>query len=128
MREKNKFVLVFLLTIFIIRLILYFIPRNAVVYTDKIHHIFFGIILLIVYLFARKQAWSRHLLAITLGLIADQITQAPFYIADLFYYELMPISFWSYWSSYSVISTLIAVIISIILIYKYKKWKKTQKK
>lgn len=114
MKEKQKFILVFLLTILITRMIIFFIPRTNFIYTDQFHHSFIGIILLIIYIFIRNQ----HLLAILLGLIVDQITSAPFYITSLFNYNFVEKSFWSYWSNYSVISTVFAIIVSIYLIKK----------
>ena len=117
MKEKQKFVLIFLLTILFTRIIVFFIPRTTFIYTDQFHHAFIGIFLLVIYAFIRNQ----YLLAVLLGLVIDQITQAPFYIADLFNYNLVEKSFWSYWSNYSVVSTTILIIISIILIKKYKR-------
>jgi len=118
MKEKIKFTLVFLLTILLTRIIIYLVPRNSFIYQDQFHHIYLGIILLIIYFLLKA---SDNLLAVSLGLIIDEITQVPFYLASLFNYPLVQISFWSYWSNYSLISTVFAVIISIYLINKYKK-------
>ena len=117
MKEKQRFLLVFLLTILITRIIVFFIPRTSFIYTDQFHHSYFGFMLLIVYIFIK----NYYLLAVSLGLIIDQITQAPFYIAHLIGKGLAQPSFWAYWSSYTLISTLIAVIISVLIIWKYKK-------
>jgi len=118
--KKQKFILVFLLTILLARIIIYFIPRNSFIYQDQFHHIYIGIILLMIYFLVKKLS-SDNLLAVSLGLIIDEITQVPFYLAYLFNSPLAPISFWKYWSNYSVISTIFSIIISIYLINKYKK-------
>ena len=117
--QKQKFISTFLATILIIRFIIFQIPRTSTIYTDKFHHFYVGIAFLIIYFLIRHRKYSEYFLAFILGLIADQISQAPFYLADLFGFSLAPLSFWHYWSAYSVISTTVIVIISIILINKY---------
>ena len=116
-QSKKNFTIVFIATIIVTRIMIFLIPRNSFIYTYQFHHIFIGIFLLIIYIFFRNQ----YLLAILLGLIIDQITQSPFYIANLYNKPITSDIFWGYWSSYTVISTLIAIIISIFLINKYKK-------
>ena len=118
MNEKKRFVGIFLLTITITRLLIYFVPRNSFIYADNLHHIFYGIILLGVYFFIKRKSWSYVLLAIALGLIVDEITQFPFYISHLLGYSLASISFWDYWSSYSVLSTAVATAFVTYLIWR----------
>ncbi|MAG45542.1 MAG: hypothetical protein CMH63_02090 [Nanoarchaeota archaeon] len=116
--KLSKFTLVFLLTIIIVRLFLYFIPRTSTLYTDEFHHIYIGIALLVIYFFLKHKEFSKYILAVTLGLIADQISALPFYLAYLINKPLTSPSFWAYWSPYSQISTLIVIIISVIIIEK----------
>jgi len=124
-QSKKKFIIVFLATILIIRFLIYsvpkFIPPSSIIWGDKFHHAFLGIILLIIYFPIKNQKYSFYLLAIALGLIVDQITATPFYIADLINKPLAPYSFWYSWSPYNLISTTLLIIISIFLINKYKK-------
>ncbi len=121
MNPKKKFILIFLATILITRLIIFLIPRTSTIYTDKFHHIYIGIFLLIIFFFMKQRKYSEYFLAFILGLIADQISMIPFYITDLLGFSLAPYSFWYYWSSYSIISTIVIIIISTVLIKKYKK-------
>ena len=113
----SKFTIVFLAIILITRFLLYFTPRTSTIYTDNFHHIYIGIFFLIIYFFLKHRQYSEYLLAITLGLIVDQITVLPFYLANLMNNNYTP---FSYWSLYSIISTIIIIIISIILIQKYE--------
>ena len=112
--KKNTFIGIFLATIFLIRFILYLIPRTNSIYTDSFHHIYIGIILLIIYFIIKNQV----LLAVTLGLIIDQITQLPFYLLKLINIQ---VEYSGYWSFYSIISTIIAILITLLIIKKYKK-------
>lgn len=121
MNTKQKFISVFLATVLITRFIIFLIPRTSIIYTDKFHHIYLGMVFLIIYFFIKEIKYSEYFLAFIFGLIIDQISQAPFYIADLLGFSLAPYSFWHYWSLYSIISTAIIVIISAVLINKYKK-------
>ncbi len=121
MSQKKKFILIFLATILITRFSIFLIPRTSSVYTDKFHHIYIGIAFLIIYFFIKNRKHSEYFLALILGLIADQISAAPFYIADLLGFSPVPFSFWHYWSPYSIISTAAIVIISIVFIKGYKK-------
>ena len=124
-KQSKRFILVFLATIIIIRTLIFLIPnfisQTGIIWGDKFHHSFIGIILLIIYFPIKNKKNSFYLLAIALGLIIDQITAAPFYIADLINNPLAPYSFWYSWSPYNLISTTILIIISIFLINKYKK-------
>lgn len=120
-QSRKNFIFVFLATIILTRFFIFLVPRTSSIYTDKFHHIYIGIVFLIIYLFIKQKKHSEYFLALILGLIVDQISQAPFYIADLLGFSLAPYSFWHYWSQYSIISTAVIVIISIILINKYKK-------
>ena len=120
-QSKKNFIFVFLATIILTRFFLFLVPRTSSIYTDRFHHIYIGIAFLIIYFFIKHRRYSEYFLALILGLIADQISQAPFYIADLLGFSLAPHSFWHYWSTYSLVSTAIIVIILIILINKYKK-------
>ena len=120
-QSKKNFIFVFLATIILTRFFIFLIPRTSSIYTDKFHHIYIGIVFLIIYFFIKHRKSSQYFLALILGLIADQISQAPFYIADLLGFSLAPYLFWHYWSQYSVISTAVIVIISIALIKRYKK-------
>jgi dolichol kinase len=120
-QSKKNFTFVFLAAIVITRLLIFLIPRTSVIYRDKFHHIYIGLILLVAYFFIKDHKYSDYFLAIVLGLIADQIASTPFYITDLLGSPLAPHSFWHYWSPYSLISTAVIVVISIILIHKYKR-------
>tara|TARA_B100001971_G_C18189514_1_gene537746 strand:- start:379 stop:744 length:366 start_codon:yes stop_codon:yes gene_type:complete len=117
--KLTRFSLVFLLTILITRIFVYIVPRTSSIYSDKFHHIYIGIGLLVVYLFIKHHEYANYLLALILGLIVDQLTAAPFYLAVVLNNPIANHTFWHYWSPYSLISTLIVVIISIILIEKY---------
>lgn len=115
MKKSTNFLIILLTTILITRTFLYFLPRTSRIYTDRFHHIYIGLALLIIYFLIRTYYFSYYLLAFTLALILDQITSFPFYIANLFNKTINPI-FINYWSPYSVISTLLVIIITIILI------------
>jgi len=123
MKKTNIFIILFLATILVIRTILYFIPKTNIVYSDFFHHSFIGLAFILIYFMIRKYNFSYYFLAITLGIIADQISAAPFYITYLLNTPLAPHSFWKYWSPYSLISTIIIIIISIILIKRVNKEK-----
>ena len=120
-QSRKNFIFVFLATIILTRFFIFLIPRTSSIYTDKFHHIYIGIAFLIIYFFIKQKKHSEYFLALILGLIVDQISQAPFYIADLLGFSLASYSFWHYWSQYSIISTAVIVIISILLIKMYKK-------
>ena len=124
-KQSKKFIFVFLLTIIIIRFLIFFIPKliqeTNIIWADKFHHIFIGIILLVIYPTIKGKKYSSNILAISLGLIIDQIAATPFYIADVINKPLAPYSFWYSWSPYNLIATTILIIISMILINKYKK-------
>jgi len=110
---KSKFLIIFLATIIITRFILYFIPRSNYIYLDSFHHIYIGIILLVLYFIFK----NNSIIAVALGLIVDEIALAPFYIADLINKPLAPKEFWAYWSLYSVVSVIIlAFLVSFYLI------------
>ena len=117
-KQSKHFIFVFLATIIVLRAFLYFIPRTSTIYTDKFHHIYLGLILLLIYFLIHTHTHSKYLLALTLGLIADQITVLPLYILNLLNLQTHP--FMDYWSPYSLISTTIIIIISLILIKKYQ--------
>ena len=119
MERKNKFSFILILTIIITRVLIYLTPRNSLIYQDQFHHIYYGFILLIVYFFIKKNPLSYVLLAVSLGLITDQVTQVPFYLTHLFGYELAPIPFWDYWSTYSLVST---GIITLIIYWKINRY------
>lgn len=116
----NQFILIFVATILLTRFIIYLVPRTSLIYTDNFHHIYIGIALLVIYFLIRSNPIADVLLAITLGLIVDQLSASPFYLADLINKSLAPKSFWYYWSPYSVISTIIVTIASVFIIKKYK--------
>jgi len=118
--KTNQFIGIFLITIVITRLIIYFIPRTSRIYTDNFHHLYIGILLLVIYFLIKSNPLADYLLAIILGLIVDQITSSPFYLGALINKPLAPHLFWYYWSPYSLISTTVAVIISVFIIKKYK--------
>jgi len=120
-KSKNYFIVLFLLTIIFTRFIVYLVPRTNIIYRDNFHHIYIGIVLLGLYFLIKHYEISYYILAITLGLIADQITATPFYLTALINKPLAPHSFWYYWSNYGLISTTIIIIISIFLIKKYLK-------
>ena len=124
-KQFKKFIIVFLATIGIVRILIYISPKiikqTDIIWGDKFHHSFIGIFLLLIYFAVKHKKYSDYLLAISLGLIIDQIAAAPFYIADLINKPLAPYSFWYSWSSYNVIATAILIIISIFVIKKYKK-------
>ncbi len=120
-QSKKNFIYVFLATIILTRFFIFLIPRTSSIYTDKFHHIYIGVAFLVIYFFIKHRKYSEYFLALILGLIADQISQAPFYIADVLGFSLAPYSFWHYWSEYSIISTAVIVIISIVLINWHRK-------
>jgi hypothetical protein len=115
--KTNNFIKIFIATILVTRIFLYFVPRTDIIYQDSFHHIYIGIILLILYPLAK----FRPLRPFSLGLIVDEITSAPFYIADLIKMPLAKAQFWQYWSPYSIISTIIVTLITIVVIKKYRK-------
>lgn len=124
-KQFKKFIIIFLATIIIIRLLIYFIPQiipqASIIWKDKFHHSLAGIILLTIYFTIRTKKYANYFLAIGLGLIIDQIAAAPFYIADLINKPLAPYSFWYSWSPYNIIATTILIILSIFIIKRYKK-------
>ena len=124
-KQSKKFIIVFLATIIIIRILIFyipaFIPEARIIWQDKFHHAFLGIILLAIYFLIKTKKYAFYFLAIALGLIVDQIAAAPFYIADLINKPLAPYLFWYSWSPYNIISTTILIIISIYIIKRYKK-------
>lgn len=124
-KQFKKFIIVFLATIVIIRILIYVFPKiiekTSIIWGDKFHHIFVGIFLLLIYFVVKRKKYSDYLLAISLGLIIDQIAAAPFYIADLINKPLAPYSFWYSWSDYNITATTILIIISIYIMKRYKK-------
>ena len=114
----KQFITIFLATIILYRLVLYFIPRNTWVYLDDFHHIYLGIFLLAVYFLIRSKPSSNYLLAVILASIVDQLANTPFYLLNFFKVQV-PELYLRYWTPYSVIATTILVLISVFIIKKY---------
>ena len=79
MKPKHKplyFILILILTIIITRVItLYLINPNPIIKAIELHHIYYGILLLLItFLFLKKQkSLALTLYAISLGLIIDEL-------------------------------------------------------
>lgn len=75
MKKENLFYLVFLITIFLIRLwVIIFPERDTYFLGFLIHHLWYGIILLLISFFIpRKSIFKIYLSAIGLGFVIDQM-------------------------------------------------------
>lgn len=84
-RKEIIFIIVFLATILYERLLLFFLSENNWRWYDKLHHLYYGIILFSLLIIFNKK-WRHHLIipfAFGLGWIADElIFLLPFFYGD----------------------------------------------
>jgi len=112
MKRENKFFLIIILTVFITRMFLLFIPTNSIIYTDSYHHIYTGIIALVVltiinYKFHKKIFYP---FAIVMGMILDEII-----------YIIPPILEDTNKSSYFAPQAMIYLTITLIIVFIWRK-------
>ena len=99
-----------MLTTFLVRLILYFIPSDGALYGDDYHHIYFGLLMLLIFTLYNYELHHKlfYIFAIAVGLIVDEIVYLlPVFIAN--------VSKDAYFSWYSFLFLLIGLTIVYLL-------------
>ena len=120
-RYKNKpfyFIIILVLTIFITRIITYYIlDPNILLFGFELHHLYYGIILLIITsimsVFNKNDKISSILYAISLGLIIDEFEYALKGFGDINKYAATLPSV--------IVITLLIILTIVIIQYKHKK-------
>ena len=118
MEDDIKFLIIFFLTILIVRIIGIFMPAESSLYTDNIHHIYIGFILL-AFLFLYRgisEKVSIVLYGISFGLVIDEI----FLLFIVNFSEIASTqglkAFYLSWYSFAAV-----IILSAIVVIKRKK-------
>ena len=109
MKKDNLFYLIIVFTIFVIRLIVFLYPKHLIINGILIHHLWTGILLIIItILFFRKNDNFRLIfMGAGLGFIIDELGSMISGGED----------FPQYWALYSILS----VVFLLIIVYIFKK-------
>jgi len=76
LERRDWFIVIVLLTIIFARIMIWYWPADSFIFYDKLHHIYYGILLLLVVLIMDRKL--HHVLlvpfGIAIGLIVDEVT------------------------------------------------------
>jgi hypothetical protein len=105
LKESTAFILTFLLTILLIRLVLYLHPFDVIYHGKELHHFWFGLLFFIsgLIIINKRKYLKIFLLGVGLGALVDELLLI-----------LMKLSSDIYWSGIYIIEI---IILSILIIY-----------
>lgn len=82
-KKETLFIIVFLATILAERITAFFTPTASFVFHDRLHHLYYGIIFMVILIMYNRKLYRQLFIpfAIGLGLIADELffLMPPFY-------------------------------------------------